>query len=80
MQLNLLSLLAGMILLSGCATAGSNPVYLTRCPDLAVYSQTILDRAARELSSMPPDAALPYFMADYAALRQACREAAGRVS
>lgn len=70
---NPLSLLALLMLLTSCAGMGSDPVYLTRCPLLIEYSAETRTRAADELASLPPDAALLGMVADYATLRERCR-------
>lgn len=75
---NMSILFALIMSLTGCATGGSSPIYLVRCPALVTYAPADQVRAADELDALPPTAALPQFMADYATLRETCR-AIGRV-
>ena len=65
-----------LLLLVGCTTE-SRTIYLTRCPALVEYHQGLLDLAAMEITKMPLDAVLPILVADYAALREACRKGGG---
>ena len=62
-----------MTLLIGCAGTSSKPIYLTRCPALVAYPPALQDKAAEELSLLPPDAATIAMVADYATLRAKCR-------
>ena len=67
-------LLPVIILLSGCAALGkSEPIYLTRCPPLAAYTQAEREQAANEIEAMPPEAVTPRMIADYVTLRDRCR-------
>jgi hypothetical protein len=51
------------------------PVIITKtmCPPLVPYAAALQKKAARELNTLGPDAALPKFMTDYSKLRDACR-------
>lgn len=71
-KLLLAGLLAGMSLLNGCATAGSN----LACPPVVPYTQDDQRRAANDLSLLPPDSPIINMMSDYAVMRdqsRACR-------
>lgn len=52
-----------------------DPVQVTRtmCPPLTPYALELQLKAAREINSLGPEAALPKFMNDYGKLRDACR-------
>lgn len=65
-------LLAALILalpLSGCVTAASS----SRCPPLVGYTTNFGQRAAVELTQLPPNSALAVMIDDYLNLRDACR-------
>ena len=60
-------------LLAGCATERSDGV---PCPPVVEYGREFLARAAGELDSLPPDAAVEQMLADYQVMRdqgRACR-------
>lgn len=65
--------LIGIALLASCATAGSDTVYIAKCPALVSYPPAVMSQAADEIMAMPPDAVLPVFMSDYGTLRAQCR-------
>lgn len=65
-------MLAVMVLQTGCATAGSEPV----CPALVSYSAEVQRAALVELEALPPGAVLRRMVDDYAVMRaevRACR-------
>ena len=64
-----------IILLSGCGTLtpNSDPIYLTRCPDLIAYTQAEREQVANEIEAMPPEAVTPRMLADYVTLMDQCR-------
>ena len=62
-----------LILLTNCAVAASDPIYIFRCPDLVDYTPEVQAKAADEIEAMPPDAVIPGFIADYGLLRKKCR-------
>lgn len=71
-KLLLAGLLAATSLLTGCATAGSDPA----CPPVVPYAQVDLDRAASDLFTLPPDSPIIDMLSDYAVMRdqaRACR-------
>lgn len=45
----------------------------TMCPPLTPYAKELQKKAARELNTLGPDAALSKYMTDYGKLRDACR-------
>lgn len=62
-----------MLLLSACATAGSDNA---PCPPVVEYSTAEQTRAAAEVEALPESAVLVRMMSDYAVLRdqaRACR-------
>ena len=61
------------LLLTGCATGGSDQIYVLRCPPLIAYTAEFQGQVATELSAMPPTAATLEMMADYGTLRAKCR-------
>ena len=62
-----------LILLTSCAGAASDPIYIFRCPPLADYPPEVQAKAADEIEAMPPGAVIPGFIADYGMLRKKCR-------
>ena len=62
-----------LILLTNCAGAASDPIYIFRCPDLVDYQPEVQAKAASEIEAMPPGAVIPGFIADYGMLRKKCR-------
>lgn len=62
-----------MILLTNCAVAASDPVYMFRCPPLVSYPPEVQAKAADEIKAMPPGAVIPGFISDYGILRKKCR-------
>lgn len=66
--------LIAMLLLTGCATGGSNGP--SSCPPVVDYSATEQTRAADELKALPESAIILRMLIDYAVLRdqaRACR-------
>lgn len=59
------------ISLTGCVTAGSEPVLI--CPPVVQYDRHTLNRAADEVEALPPGAALERMMADYSVMREQAR-------
>jgi hypothetical protein len=70
----LLALILLTMSISGCATAGSEPV----CPQLIEYSKADQAKAADELQALPADSIVrAKFMPDYGRMRaevRACRK------
>ena len=67
------ALMIAMLLLSACATAGSDNA---PCPPVVEYSPADQARAATEVDAMPENAVVVRMMSDYAVLRdqaRACR-------
>lgn len=62
-----------LILLTSCAGAASDPIYIFRCPDLVDYPPEVQAKAADEIEAMPEGSVLPGFIADYGLLRRQCR-------
>jgi hypothetical protein len=60
-------------LLSGCATVGSNEVWPATCTPVVEYSRELQARAAKELASLPEDAQIGGWLADYAVMRDQAR-------
>ncbi len=60
------------ILLSACATGGSDPSG-TACPPVVEYPAAVQQRAAAEVEALPQDSAVATMMADYHVLRQQAR-------
>ncbi len=63
-------------LLSGCATAISEPPIATVCPPVVEYSHEFQARAAEELRMLPDGSAVAEMLIDYAVMRdqaRACR-------
>lgn len=65
------ALVIAALSLSGCVTAGSEPVRV--CPPVVQYDRQTLARAADEIEALPPGAALERLMADYAVMRDQAR-------
>ncbi|MCC5983890.1 MAG: hypothetical protein JJU42_05955 [Rhodobacteraceae bacterium] len=66
---------AATLLLSACATAGSDPAP-GACPPVVGYAPAEQLQVAREIAALPEGALLPAWLADYAVLRdqaRACR-------
>lgn len=64
-----------MSLLTGCATAGSEPHVAPVCPPVVEYSREFQARAADELDLLPERSVIAEMLSDYAVLRnqaQAC--------
>ncbi|WCR08811.1 hypothetical protein JHX87_08485 [Paracoccus fistulariae] len=70
------ALVIATILLTACATGGSDPGSAV-CPPVVAYDQALRDKAAAELEALPEDAALVGMMADYAVVRTQARACAG---
>jgi hypothetical protein len=60
-------------LLSGCATARSEPGGLAACPPVVEYSRDLQARAADELLLLPDHSALVEMMTDFAVMREQAR-------
>jgi len=63
-------------LLTGCATAGSEPRIATVCPPVVEYTREFQGRAADELDLLPEGSAIAEMLSDYAVMRdqaRACR-------
>lgn len=56
-------------LLTGCATAVSNPV----CPTHYPYTEAEQRQAATEIEALPPGGVIERMIADYAAVREEIR-------
>ena len=67
-------------LLSGCATVGSETGGSTVCPPVVVYSRAEQQRAAGEIASLPRDAVIIGWLADYSVMREQARGCAGKFS
>lgn len=59
-------------LLSGCATANSDPEGL--CPPIRTYDKAFQRKLADEIEAAPVDAAFPDALQDYAVLRAQIRQ------
>ena len=71
------ALVLATILLSGCATAGSDEGALGACPPVVEYSREVQARAAEELNALPVGSAVAEMLSDYAVMRaqaQACAD------
>ncbi len=71
-RLPLVGLAIVMSLLSACAMASSEPV-VGICPPVAEYSAAEQARVVSEVESLPDDAALINWLADYSVLREQAR-------
>ena len=65
--------LIGLVLLSGCETAGSDA-----CPTLYGYPQDVQDQAADELEDLPEGSALSVMIGHYGVVRNEIRECRGQ--
>ena len=65
-------------LLSGCATAGSEPRIVAVCPPVVEYSREVQARAADEFDLLPERSAISEMLSDYAVMREQAR-ACGRL-
>ena len=61
------------ILLTGCATGGSEPRIPTICPPVVAYSREFQARAADELDLLPEGSAIAEMLADYSVMRDQAR-------
>ena len=66
-----------MMLLTACATAGSDHAP-GACPPVVEYSQAEQTRVAQEVRALPEGALIPGWLADYAVLRNQARACARR--
>lgn len=64
------------LLLSACATVGSDPVPGT-CPPVVDYPPAEQAQVAGEVAALPEGALLPAWLADYAVLRDQARACRG---
>ncbi|SDF04827.1 hypothetical protein SAMN05421720_12615 [Rhodospira trueperi] len=67
--------MAGLALLVGCATAGSEPPPV--CPPVPAYDAATLDAAADAVEALPPDSPLIPLLSDCAVLRAQSRACHG---
>ena len=61
------------ILLSGCATVGSDGSGPRACPPVVEYSREFQARAAEELPVLTEDSAIGEMLSDYAVMRKQAR-------
>ena len=61
------------ILLTSCATGGSEPRIATVCPPVVEYSREFQARAAEELRVLPVGSAIAEMLADYSVMRDQAR-------
>nr|WP_247651364.1 hypothetical protein [Roseovarius autotrophicus] len=71
------ALAAVTILLTGCATAGSDAPP-GACPPVVEYSRVEQTRVAEEVAALPDGALILGLLADYAVLRDQARACAGQ--
>ena len=62
-----------MSLLTGCATASSEPRIATVCPPVIEYSREFQARAADELDLLPEGSAIAEMLSDYSVMRDQAR-------
>ena len=60
-------------LLSGCATAGSEPRVVAVCPPQVDYNREFQARAAEELALLPERSGIAELLADYSVIRDQTR-------
>jgi hypothetical protein len=60
-------------LLTGCATAGSEPRVVAVCPPVVEYSREFQARAIDELDLLPESSAIAEMLSDYAVMRDQAR-------
>ena len=65
------ALLIAMLLLTGCATVGSDA--RTPCPPVVDYTAADQARAAKEVDTLPEGAVIVRMLSDYAVLRDQAR-------
>jgi len=56
--------------LTGCATAGFDPVGVAACPPVVEYEAEFEARAAEELALLPDGSVVVEMMSDYAVIRE----------
>ena len=61
------------ILLSGCATIGSDGGGFGMCPPVVEYSREFQARAAEDLRALPDGSAIGEMLSDYAVMREQAR-------
>jgi len=71
------ALAVAISLLSGCATAPSEPVIGAICPPVVAYDAAFLARAAEEMACLPEGGAAEILLRDYATTRAQLRAGAG---
>jgi hypothetical protein len=65
-----IALAIALILLSACATGGSDPGGVGACPPVVEYDQALRERVAAELDLLPDGSAIEGMLADHAVLRE----------
>ena len=68
-KLPLIALGIALILLSACATGGSDPGRVAVCPPVVEYDQAFRERAAEELTFLPEGSAVEGMLGNYTTLR-----------
>lgn len=63
-------------LLTGCATVGSEADGAGACPPVVKYSRVVQQRAADEIVSLPQNAVIVGWLADYSVFRDQARACA----
>ena len=70
----LAALTIATILLTACATGGSEPRIVAVCPTVVEYSREFQARTAEELGVLPEGSAIAEMLSDFAVMRDQARE------